>query len=168
MNNQTNILETDTILNSIYKKGAIVLNMFNNKYKKFLNNILILESLNIKNKAVLVFTLNQKKEDLINNLICTKAGVSIVKRNLLEGDWIKIAYATSEFSDPSICITDDCRTVDDIVHAVCNYIKNNLKEINFVLIDNLWKIESDIDFDIIVKDLNIFAKYNNLSLIILK
>jgi replicative DNA helicase len=168
MGNRKNVLETSTLLKSISKKGAVVLNMYNDRYRKFLTNVLILESLNIKNKAVLVFTLNQAKEDLIHNLLSTKAGVSTLKRNLQDYDWVKIAEATEKFKDISIGITDECVTVDDIVITISNYIENNSEELIFVLIDNLEKIESETSIDMIVKDLNIFAIKNKLSIIILK
>lgn len=168
MGNRKNVLETSTLLKSISKKGAVVLNMYNDRYRKFLTNVLILESLNIKNKAVLVFTLNQAKEDLIHNLLSTKAGVSTLKRNLQDYDWVKIAEATEKFKDISIGITDECITVDDIVITISNYIENNSEELIFVLIDNLEKIESETCIDMVVKELNFFAIHNNISLIILK
>ena len=52
MNEQRKVLESTTILNSINKNGITVLNMFNDDYRKFLTEILILESLNIKNTWV--------------------------------------------------------------------------------------------------------------------
>lgn len=168
MKNQTIVLETETLLNSISKKGAILLNMFNEEYKKALTNILILESLNIPNKAIFVFSLSRTEEDLIDNLLYTMAGVQTDKKNLKDSDWEKLADAMNEFRDTSIYITDECKTLDDIILALSDYIKSNRAELNFALIDSLEKIESDVSYDIILKDLNIFAKNNNLSLIILK
>ena len=168
MKNQTIVLETETLLNSISKKGAILLNMFNEEYKKALTNILILESLNIPNKAVLVFSLSRREEDLIDNLLCTIAGVHPDKKNLKDSDWEKLADAMNEFRDTSIYISDECKTLDTIILTLSDFIKSNRAELNFVLIDSLEKIESDKGFDVILEELNTFARNNNLSLIILK
>lgn len=168
MDELKDILETSTLLNSFNQKGALVINMFNDTYRRFLTNVLLLESLNVKNKAVLIFTLTQSKSDLIHKLICLKAGVTSVKKKLQDCDYIKIAEATDKFKDSSIYITDECRTVDDIVLAISEYIRSSSKELNFVLIDNLGEIESDLSLTLIVKDLNTMAKHQDISLIILK
>ena len=168
MNEQKNVLESTTILNSINKNGITVLNMFNDDYRKFLTEILILESLNIKNTTALVFTLNHKKEDLIYNLPSTVAEGSLYLRHVQDNDWINMTVLTEKLNDSSIHITDECRTVDDIVLAISEYIRSSSKEINFVLIDNLGEIESDLSLTLIVKDLNIMAKHQDISLIILK
>jgi hypothetical protein len=168
MNEQKNVLESTTILNSINKNGITVLNMFNDDYRKFLTEILILESLNIKNTTALVFTLNEKKEDLIYNLPPTVAEGSLYLRHVQDNDWINMTVLTEKLNDSSICIADEYRTVDDIVLAISEYIRSSSKELNFVLIDNLGEIESDLSLTLIVKDLNIMAKHQDISLIILK
>ena len=168
MNEQRNVLETTTILNSINKNGITVLNMFNDDYRKFLTEILILESLNVKNSTALVFTLNHKKEDLIYNLPPTVAEGSLYLRHVQDNDWINMTVLTEKLNDSSICIADECRTVDDIVLAISEYIRSSSKELNFVLIDNLGEIESNLSLTLVVKDLNIMAKHQDISLIILK
>ena len=168
MNEKKNVLESTTILNSINKNGITVLNMFNDDYRKFLTEILILESLNIKNTTALVFTLNHKKEDLIYNLPPAVAEGSLYLRHVQDNDWINMTVLTEKLNGSSICITDECRTVDDIVLAISEYIRSSSKELNFVLIDNLGEIESDLSLTLIVKDLNTMAKHQDISLIILK
>ena len=168
MNEQKNVLETDTLLNSINRKGVVVLNVYDDNYRKSLTNILLLESLNVKKRAVLVFTFNQTKEDLINDLLCTEVGISTVKRNLQDSDWIKMIEVTEKLKDSSIYITDDYRTVDDIALTVCKYVTTYPKELNFVFIDNLSKIQSDVSFELIIKDLIIMADHHDISVIILK
>ena len=167
MNEQRNVLETTTILNSINKNGITVLNMFNDDYRKFLTEVLILESLNIKNTTALVFTLNHKKEDLIYNLPPTVAEGSLYLRHVQDNDWINMTVLTEKLNDSSICIADEYRTVDDIGATVCKYMVAPSKNLNFVLIDNLGKIESDLSLEEIVEDLNVMANYHDIPVIIL-
>lgn len=168
MNEQKNVLESTTILNSINKNGITVLNMFNDDYRKFLTEVLILESLNIKNTTALIFTLNHKKEDLIYNLPSTVAEGSLYLRHVQDNDWINMTVLTEKLNDSSIYIADEYRTVDDIGATVCKYMVAHSKNLNFVLIDNLGKIESDLSLEEIVEDLNVMTNYHDIPVIILK
>lgn len=168
MDELKDILETSTLLTSFNQKGALVINMFNNDYRKFLTEILILESLNIKNTMALIFTLNHKKEDLIYNLPPAVAEGSLYLKHVQDNDWINMTVLTEKLNDSSICIADEYRTVDDIGAIVCKYMVAPSKNLNFVLIDNLGKIESDLSLEEIVEDLNVMANYHDIPVIILK
>lgn len=168
MDELKDILETSTLLTSFNQKGALVINMFNDDYRKFLTEILILESLNIKNTTALIFTLNHKKEDLIYNLPPAVAEGSLYLKHVQDNDWINMTVLTEKLNDSSICIADEYRTVDDIGAIVCKYMVAPSKNLNFVLIDNLGKIESDLCLEEIVEDLNVMANYHDIPVIILK
>lgn len=105
----------------------------------------IAETVGITNKKpVAIFSLEMSKEQLVQRMVCTRAGVDANKMRfgqLQQDDWTKLGVAFGEMGDSPIFI-DDTPVISAMeIKAKVRRLKNELGHLGLIIIDYLQLME---------------------------
>ena len=130
------------------------------------------------NTSVVVFSLEMSKEQCANRMLCSQAMVnsaSVLKGDISDDDWLKLAAASGELSDSAGIYIDDTPgiTVAEI-RAKCRKLKIENPNLGLVVIDYLQLIQGsgksgsrEQEVAEISRSLKILAKEINVPVIAL-
>ncbi len=133
---KTNFKGIDETLNGLNKSDLIILAARPAVGKtSFAMNIV--ESLAVQGKVCAVFSLEMSKDQLVQRLLCSVAGVSMsnmLRGKLTKQEWLRIAKAKEILSDAKIYIDDSTLITPQEILSKCRRLKNKVG-LDFIMID---------------------------------
>ena len=161
----TGFLDIDYALNQISKDSLITIaaRPAMGKTSFILNMVINLAC--IENKSVVIFSLENSKEQLVNRMISNIAQIDFNKlknANLNNNDWNKISYNIEKLSQAKIFIDDTIGIEIEKIEEKCKKLLEE-KSIDIIIIDYLQLINKN---DNTIQSLKCLSKELNIPIIV--
>lgn len=104
----------------------------------------IVENIALKGYSCAVFSLEMSKEQLVQRMLCSVAGVNMenmVKGKMQKSEWLKVAKAREMLNNASIYIDESSMISPEEILSKCRRIKRKFG-LDFVMIDYIQLMES--------------------------
>lgn len=161
----TGFYDIDYTLNRITKDSLITIAARPAMGKtSFILNIVINLAC-IENKSIVIFSLEESKEQLVNRMISTISKVDFIKfknANLNNDDWNKISYNIKKLSQAKILIDDTQGIEIEKIEEKCKKLLEE-KSIDIIIIDYLQLINKN---DNTIQSLKCLSKEINIPIIV--
>lgn len=141
---KTKFKKLDHILNGVHNSDLMILAARPAVGKtSFAMNLV--ENIALQGYSCAVFSLEMGKEQLVQRMMCSVAGVSMehaVKGQMTKTEWLKIAKAREKLSNAKIFIDDSAMITPQQVLSKCRRLKSRFG-LDFVMIDYIQLMSPD-------------------------
>lgn len=141
---KTQFRDLDNLLNGLHKSDLIIL-AARPAVGKTSFSMNIVEQVALQGYSCAVFSLEMGKEQLVQRMLCSVAGVSMenaVKGKMNKKEWLKIAKAREELSNTKIFIDDSAIIRPRELISKCRRLKNRFG-LDLIMIDYIQLMTPD-------------------------
>ena len=141
---KTHFRDLDNLLNGLHKSDLIIL-AARPAVGKTSFSMNIVEQVALQGYSCAVFSLEMGKEQLVQRMLCSVAGVSMenaVKGKMNKKEWLKIAKAREELSNTKIFIDDSAIIRPRELISKCRRLKNRFG-LDLIMIDYIQLMTPD-------------------------